>query len=211
MQRLMFRIEKLHFSYNDNPVFENFSATSDAGIVILRGPSGCGKTTLLKLLSGHLEPDKVAYMPSPESSCLVIQEDGLFPWLSGNKNLLLGGNISHEEVSKHPLYFLIKDFADKRACNLSFGQRRKIELVRAFAHEFRLLCLDEPFNYIDPETKVILADYVSSDCMQNTLVVITTHYDADIRELDSDVFTMDGILPVGGHLEPLRWKATDRS
>ena len=207
MDRLIFRIEKLTFSYTDMPVFEDFSAISNAKVVVLRGPSGCGKTTLLKLLTGHLKPTSSPIYASIESSCLVIQEDGLFPWLTGVQNLTIGGNISYETVCQHPMYFLIKDFVEKKTYTLSFGQRRKIELVRAFTRRFRMLCLDEPFNFIDPGTRTVLADYINSNAMPETLIVMTTHYDADVKGIESDIFTFDVALPVHGKHTPVHHKS----
>jgi ABC-type multidrug transport system ATPase subunit len=198
MRRIIFRIEDLDFSYSDTSVFQGFSVNSDARIIVLRGPSGCGKTTLLKLLSGHLAPHRVTYMPPTEGSCIIVQEDGLFPWLTGKKNLYLGGTLSSAQIRQHPLYFLIKDFVDRKAFRLSFGQRRKLELFRVLSRRFPLLCLDEPFNYMDPEARAVFSDYISSESMSDVLVVMTTHYDADISGLECDVFSFDGRLPVSG-------------
>jgi ABC-type multidrug transport system ATPase subunit len=209
MGRYLFRIENLSFSYNGTPVFKDFYARSNAKIVVLLGPSGCGKTTLLKLLSGHLKPDRITYMPPSEGSCIIIQEDGLFPWLTGIQNLMLGKSISMDTIYRHPLYFLIKDFVKKKVYTLSFGQRRKIELIRTLTHRFQLLCLDEPFNFIDPDSRKIFADYINSKISPKTLLAITSHYENDFKDVDCDIFSLDGKLPVQGIQIPIMQKATD--
>ncbi len=82
------RIKGLCFSYNSFTIFEDFELYSDANLLFINGPNGCGKTTLLKLISGNLQPDSFEEMPDNENSCMILQEDALFPWLTGKDNIL---------------------------------------------------------------------------------------------------------------------------
>ncbi len=61
----------------------------DGEFVALVGPSGCGKTTLLNLCSGWLSPD-TGRVDRPARLRMVFQQDGLFPWLTVDENILLG-------------------------------------------------------------------------------------------------------------------------
>jgi ABC-type multidrug transport system ATPase subunit len=191
-------------------VFDAFSVSSDARIMVLRGPSGCGKTTLFKLITGYLQPDSPALLPDAAASCLIIQEDGLFSWLTGWDNLLLGGGIKQMDAEHHVLFPLVADFVHRRVCEMSFGQRRKIELARTLMRPYRLYCLDEPFNYIDPSSRAILSDYLSSENMAHALIVMSTHYDADIQRIACDVISFDGQLPVRCGVKPIRHQLGDR-
>lgn len=202
--RIRYRIEGLSFSYPSSPVFDDFSVDSDARIVVLRGPSGCGKTTLLKLMTSYLRPEKPAVLPESASSYLIVQEDALFPWLTGVDNLLLGSGISLPDAQRHLLFPLVADFVHRRVHQMSFGQRRKVELVRALMRPYRLFCLDEPFNYIDPASRSLLSDYLNSAQLDDALIVMSTHYDADTMRIDCEVVTFDGQLPVRGVVAPVR-------
>lgn len=199
-----FRIGGLSFSYPSSPVFDDFAVDSYARIVVLRGPSGCGKTTLLKLMTGYLRPEKPTVLPENASSCLIVQEDALFPWLTGVDNLLLGSGIALPDAQRHALFPLVADFIHRRVYQMSFGQRRKIELVRVLMRPYRLFCLDEPFNYIDPASRSLLSDFLNGTQLHDALIVMSTHYDADTMRIDCDVVTFDGQLPVRGVVPPVR-------
>jgi len=105
--------------------------------------------------------------------------------------------------------FSYQGFCKKKVYALSFGQRRKIELIRTLAHQFQLLCLDEPFNFIDPDSRKIFADYINSKISPKTLLAITSHYENDFKDVECDIFSLDGKLPVQGIQLPIMQKATD--
>ena len=194
--RPVFEIERLSFSYPETAVFDNFSASSSSNIVVLRGPSGCGKTTLLNLLLGFLKPNNVVRLPKAQKPAMIIQEDGLFPWLTSKGNLLLGGRVKWEDAIAHPLYPMVSELMERRVYTLSYGQRRKIELFAVLCRRHDLLCLDEPFNFIDPPSRATIAEHLKSGALSDGLVIITSHYEQDIVNLDCDIFELDGTLPV---------------
>ncbi|QQR57422.1 MAG: ATP-binding cassette domain-containing protein [Candidatus Melainabacteria bacterium] len=178
-------------------VFKDFSLQSAASLIVLRGASGCGKTTLLKLLSGHLQPQRVEYMPSAKGSCLVLQEDSLLPWMTGMENICKFAKISSCEVCQHPMYKLISRFVDKKAYQMSYGQRRMVELFRAIIHRPPYLYLDEPFNFLDEININAVAPFLVELSLTGTTVVLSNHHKEDIEiQRSADVFKFDGKFPV---------------
>ena len=164
----------------------------------MKGPSGCGKTTLLKLICGFLNPDAPGMIdgPLPTETCLVLQEDALFPWLSGLGNILALLPIDRGTVESHPIYPLVSPFFHRRAHQLSYGQRRKIEIFRATLLAPAVLCLDEPFNFLDPASrKDIIVGLFSDKVLPRTRIVMTTHLDDDLRILAPRQFVFDGSQP----------------
>ena len=97
-------IENLCFSYGSTQVIKNFSIQAEEGsFTTLLGASGCGKTTLLRLVSGFLEPDsgeiKIGgqiingILPNKRKIGFVFQDYALFPHLTVEQNLFYGLNL----------------------------------------------------------------------------------------------------------------------
>jgi len=190
-------IKGLSYSYRGLEVFKDFSLNADSKTVVLRGASGCGKTTLLKILSGNLEPDRVEIMPPSKGSCLVLQEDSLFPWLTGIENISKLTRLSPERFQSHPMYELISSFVTRKACRMSYGQRRMVELFRAIVYRPRFLYLDEPFNFLDEGNMGLVVPFLTSETMKDTTLVLSNHHRDDGGMIKSaNIFKFDGKFPV---------------
>jgi ABC-type multidrug transport system ATPase subunit len=191
-------VEGLCYTYDGIPIFRDFSLHSAAPLIVLRGASGCGKTTLLKLLSGHLQPDAVTSKPSVNGACLVLQEDSLLPWMTGMENICKFARVSSPQVRKHPMFRLITDFVEKKAYQMSYGQRRIVELFRAVIHRPPYLYLDEPFNFLDEANIDAVAPFLVELSLTGTNVVLSNHHKEDIEiQRSADVFKFSGKLPLG--------------
>ena len=190
-------IRGLSFSYRNTKVFDSFSFTTSDRIVVLRGPSGCGKTTLLKILSRNLIPDHVVEISAPQKTLMLVQEDALAPWLTGIDNISRFTGVARADVEGHPAFMHIRPFLYRRACEMSYGQRRLIELTRATLIVPSLLCLDEPFNFLDPRSRRIFTEILLNDALlPDTQIMITSHYLEDFEAQKITQFEFDGDLPV---------------
>lgn len=170
---------------------------ADAKTIVLRGPSGCGKTTLLKLLSGNLVPDRAKHMPSTKNACLVLQEDSLFPWLTGVENIRIITRLKPHEFEHHPMYELIAPFVNQKACRMSYGQRRLVELFRAIIFKPRFLYLDEPFNFLDEKRIGLVLPFLQREYMQDIHLIMSNHHrDESSLVQSANVFVFDGCFPV---------------
>jgi len=190
-------IEGLSYAYRGLEVFKDFHLHADSKIIVLRGASGCGKTTLLKLLSGNLSPDRVAVIPPTAGSCLVLQEDSLFPWLTGAENISKLTRISPRQFQEHPMYELISAFVHRKAARMSYGQRRMVELFRAIIFCPRFLYLDEPFNFLDEDNMGLIVPFLQGESLKDTTLVLSNHHRDDggiIRA--ANIFKFDGKFPV---------------
>lgn len=185
-------IKDLHFAYENLLLFESFDFKSDHNFIIIQGFSGCGKSTLLKIITNNLEPRKVQFITPFEKNCLILQEDALFPWLDGFQNIIKFVDTSIEEIKEHKLFKHIETFITKKAYEMSFGQRRLIELFRAILYKPNILCLDEPFNYLDHKSRLLLSDVLFKDgfVSDNCRIIMTTHYSSDIEELKEVKFQL---------------------
>lgn len=189
-------VRRLSFSYDRDYVFKDFNISSDSNPVLFRGPSGCGKTTLLKLLTGNLPPIDGASLPGYRRKLLVLQEDALFPWLSGMSNVKRILQIEEDAIKRHPMYNVVQGFITKPTFSMSFGQRRLVELFRAVLYAPDLLCLDEPFNYLDPESRTNASHHLLALRESGSQLLISSHYAEDFAIVDAPIFRFSGRLPV---------------
>ncbi|MFF7457150.1 TlrC/CarA/OleB/SrmB family ABC-F type ribosomal protection protein [Kitasatospora sp. NPDC008115] len=148
--------------------------------LLVTGPNGAGKTTLMRVLAGELTPDEGSVRTRGRIGHLRQEES---PWPAG---LTLaqafsdgrGGNQadqadqadradreSPEDHAEHLLSLGLFRPADLRlrVGELSYGQRRRLELARLVAEPVDLLLLDEPTNHLSPalveELEAALADF----------------------------------------------------
>jgi ABC-type nitrate/sulfonate/bicarbonate transport system ATPase subunit len=190
-------VEGLSYSYNALEIFRDLSLAAEHKTVILRGPSGCGKTTLLKILSGNLKPDRAKVLPTSARGCLVLQEDSLFPWLTGLENIEVFTGLKLQQMKLHPMFELIELFVDRKACFMSYGQRRLVELFRAIVFRPQYLYLDEPFNFLDEARIALVLPFFQGEFMTETNLVMSNHHREDLSVLGkASIFHFDGQFPI---------------
>ena len=153
--------------------------------VAIVGPSGCGKTTLLNVCSGWLSPS-AGIVHRPSRLRMVFQQDGLFPWLTVEENILLGlSQVADREERRRRASALLDliglaAFAKVYPHQLSGGMRQRVELARAIGGETPLLLMDEPFSSLDYLARLKMRREVARILReQPRTVVLVTH---DIEE-----------------------------
>ena len=174
--------------------------------VSLVGPSGCGKTTLLKLLAGLSRPTSGSFaaIGLPENglpaNALVFQEHGLFPWMPVLANVAFGlemRGVSQAVRHARALAFLenigLADFARNYPHELSSGMRQRVAIARAFLTEPQILLMDEPFNALDAQSKLLLQEELLRIWKQNRRMVLFVTHDIEEAVLLGDrVMVMSG-------------------
>ena len=153
--------------------------------VALVGPSGCGKTTLLNVCSGWLQPTS-GKVERPARQRMVFQQDGLFPWLTVDENVLMGLRHLNDRAERRrradALLGLIglTGFHGAYPHQLSGGMRQRVELARAIGGDTPLLLMDEPFSSLDYLTRLKMRQELAMLLReQPRTVVLVTH---DIEE-----------------------------
>jgi spermidine/putrescine transport system ATP-binding protein len=153
--------------------FGNFTAVKDANLAIkggeffsFLGPSGCGKTTILRTVSGFLDPsqgrvkiggqDMAGIGPNKRPTALIFQNLALFPLMTVADNIAYGlrvRGVSKADRMKRADELLsliaLQGQGQKLVSELSGGQRQRVAIARALAVEPQVLLLDEPLSALD--------------------------------------------------------------
>jgi NitT/TauT family transport system ATP-binding protein len=197
MNAKVLQVENLAFSYGERPVLEGVSFALDHGeFLAVVGMSGCGKSTLLQLLAADRKPTQ-GTIQRLGNFRRVHQQDGLFPWLTCEENILLGLRGAPAEAKSGFLELVetlnIVDHLKSFPHELSGGLRQRVELARALIGHPEGLLLDEPFSSLDYLTRMETREYLARILKQRpTTVVMVTH---DIPEA---LFFADRLLLLAG-------------
>jgi branched-chain amino acid transport system ATP-binding protein len=158
----LLRAERVRIEYGQIPAVNEVTLEVDSGeIVALLGPNGAGKTTLLNTIGGLLRPSagQVTFdgrdithirgdLVARRGISLVPEGRGLFPGLSVEDNLRIGGYWAEDEYQQRweqvVEYFpILATRRRQQAASLSGGEQQQLAIARALMAQPRLLMLDE--------------------------------------------------------------------
>jgi NitT/TauT family transport system ATP-binding protein len=197
----MLRVEHLKKSYGSVEAIADISFEVGAGeFVCVVGPSGCGKTTLLKCISGLLEPTagSVALDGPREKMALVFQEysRSLFPWMNVRQNVAFplrrkkAAKAEAKRIVEESLRSVgLEDAIDRYPWQLSGGMQQRVAIARALAYEPSILLMDEPFASVDAQTRADLEDLVMEVRRRYDMTILFVTHD-----IDESVYLSDRIV-----------------
>lgn len=157
---------------------------------VVTDASGVGKTTLIKTIAGMLPVLDGSALLLPPVSSLVFQEARLIESLTAVENVaLVVGGLDEQAIRAELLELLPAEALDVPVCDLSGGQRRRVEIVRALLFPSTAVLLDEPFSSLDEQAHERAAAFVRRRLAGRTLLV-ASHDPKDIRLLEAQARTL---------------------
>lgn len=146
--------------------------------LILRGPNGAGKTTLLRTLAGLTPPLGGSIDCAPETIAYAGHADGLKAQLTVTENLRFwAGAFGVRDIDPALNAFDLHPLADRRAGEMSAGQKRRLSLARLLVTGRPLWCLDEPTVSLDTENVARFAKAIEAHLATGGAAIIATHID----------------------------------
>lgn len=198
----------------------SFEAGKITGVI---GPNGSGKSTLVNVLTGMIPFDqgviilegkeRISKLDSVECPDLGItrtfQEVRLFEQMTVLDNILVvitERTVTAGLFETHKKYHLslaekvlqkvgIWEFKDKSARNLSYGQRKLLEIARVLAMkeigDANIIFFDEPYAGLFPEMIKIVSTIIKELKAEGSTIILIEHNMELIRELSDHVIVMD--------------------
>ncbi len=219
----MIKVDNLTRSYGNFLAVDNVSFTiSDGEIVGLLGHNGAGKTTIMKMLSGYLEPSsgaiEIAAMDLSANRSAVQAILGYLPenlpiypemsvadYLDYAAHLKgLSGDACRDSVRRVVKATDIGAKLLAPIATLSRGYKQRVGVSQALLGNPKILILDEPTNGLDPTQTQQMRTLIKTIAQQAT-VILSTHIMQEVDALcDRALIMRNGELAVDARLEDLR-------
>jgi len=188
----------------------------------LLGPNGAGKTTSINMICGLLKPDAgevtIRGNVITNGDASIRTRVGVCP-----QNIVLWGQLTCLEQMQFigEMYGMrgkaararaerlleeldLTEKKNKLARTLSGGMQRRLNLAMALVHDPEILVLDEPEAGLDPQSRVLVRDYVKSLARQKTIILTTHNMDEADRMADRVAIMDHGRLLVVDTPEALK-------
>jgi ABC-2 type transport system ATP-binding protein len=219
----MIKVEHLTRKYGDFTAVDNVSFEIGQGeIVGLLGHNGAGKTTIMKMMTGYLEPTegnitvdgldigkhrrkiqkKIGYLPE---NCPVYPEMTVLDYLEYSAAL--------HGVAKQERPALIREAvartaleakATKQLSTLSRGYRQRTGVAQAILHKPDILILDEPTNGLDP-TQIQHMRILIAELSKTTTIIVSTHILQEVQAIsDRVIIIKDGAVGLDAQVDGLQ-------
>ena len=210
----LLKLENVKFAYKNTSVIEDFNLSVDEGsFTTLLGSSGCGKTTILRLISGFLNPDSGTIkingeiqnnvLPNRRKVGMVFQDYALFPHLTVEQNLFYGLNLTkpskeqkaqNEQIVKTTAENLdIQNLLQRFPSELSGGQQQRVALGRSLVLKPKILLMDEPLSSLDTNLRLKVREELKE--IQKRLKITTVYVTHDREE----AFSLSDKIAVMNH------------
>lgn len=194
-------IRELSKSYKKNKsVLNGLTLSIPAGrIVGLLGPNGCGKSTLIKLISGLLQPDSGEILIDgkkigEESKAVVsyLPERTYFNSWMRVEQLIEYFTEFYADFDPQRAFSLLYDLKinpKAKLKSLSKGTKEKVQLILVMSRNAKLYLLDEPIAGVDPAAREYILSTIVGNYNTQASIIITTHLITDVEQvLDDFVF-----------------------
>ncbi len=167
-------------------------------LVALIGPNGAGKTTLLRALAGLVPSEGAIEIGGDALSSLRLSERArrfaylpqghIVHWPLPARDIVALGRYPHgatdparltprdsEAVQRAMQAADVVEFGERRATELSGGERSRVALARVLAVEAPVILADEPTSSLDPRHQIDVMKTLRSAADGGTLVIVVTH------------------------------------
>jgi spermidine/putrescine transport system ATP-binding protein len=200
--------------------FGQFTAVDNANLDIksgeffsFLGPSGCGKTTILRTVSGFLDPsegkvkiggqDMAGKGPNQRPTALIFQNLALFPLMTVAENITYGLRVrgvdktARMKKADELLHLIaLPGQGNKLVGELSGGQKQRVAIARALAVQPKVLLLDEPLSALDLKLRQHMRTELRSIQQQVGITFIyITHDQGEALTMSDRIAVMsDGVI-----------------
>ena len=206
--RYVIETQNLTKKYNSFLAVDGLNLRINKGEVFgFLGPNGAGKTTSIKMMVGLLKPTKGRVLiegeeiESVEKRKIGVCPQDLVIWdgLTSEENIaLIGdmyevpGKVLKERITQLLHDLILSDKTKTVASQLSGGMKRRLNLAMAVIHDPEIVVLDEPSAGLDPQSRLVLWEYIQSLSKEKgKTIILTTHLMEEADRLSDRIAIMD--------------------
>ena len=174
-------IEAVTHGFGTRILLQSISTGIAAGEVIaVVGRNGDGKTTLLRILTGELDPDQGRVTISGSTSIGVLTQEHVGHPDESVRDVILDGEPDHVWAADSQRRDLVQSLLsgidlDRLIGTLSGGERRRVGLVEVLLADHDLVVLDEPTNHLDVEAISFLAAHLAARNRAGLAMMVVSH------------------------------------
>lgn len=218
----MISVSDLEKRYGDLRAVSGVTFEIEAGeIVGLLGQNGAGKTTIMKILTGYLEPtrgtatiggkDVIEERLAVQTQIGYLPENApLYPEMLVQEYLLMMAELRgipeydrRRAVAEAVRSTGLEDRLVQSIGTLSKGFKQRVGLAQAIVHEPKVLILDEPTNGLDPVQILEIRELIQR-LAEKTTILLSTHILQEIEAVcDRVIVLIDGHLSTDASLDEL--------
>jgi len=209
--------------------FGSFTAVNSIDLHIRKGslygflgPNGAGKSTTIKMLTGiyslsggDIVVDGMSILKYPQKIKMITgyipDQPYLYDRLTGKEFLFFCGGLFGLDKKSVKLRIeemietlKLGDWLNKRTEEYSQGMKQRVAIASAFLHHPRLIILDEPMVGLDPQSAVLVKQFLKRKSEEGITVFMSTHSLNVVEEICSDVGIINkGKIIFSGGLDEL--------
>lgn len=205
---LVIRVSGLTKRYGDLTAVDNLNLNIYQGEIFgFLGPNGAGKSTTINMICGLIQPDAGQIFIHGQQTVhghgrrnsfgLCPQEVIIWPKLTCLEQLVFMGEMygmPQQEAKKAGLILLerlgLTDKIHKLGGTLSGGMKRRLNLCLALVHDPEIVVLDEPEAGLDPQSRIMVRDFIRG-LRKSKTVILTTHNMDEADRLSDQVAIID--------------------
>jgi ABC-2 type transport system ATP-binding protein len=219
----MIQVEHLMRCYGELTAVDDVSFDVGQGEVVgLLGHNGAGKTTIMKMLTGFLEPtagtilidklrigedtraiqNRIGYLPE---NCPLYPEMTVIDYLEYQAGLHgVPASKRTRVVARAIKRTALREKASDTIQTLSRGYRQRVGVAQAILHEPAIVILDEPTNGLDPTQILHMRELIRELALEAT-VIVSTHILQEVQAICERVLILRaGRLVLDSRLDALQ-------
>lgn len=219
----MIEVKNLTKRFGSFTALQDISLTVENGSVYgLVGYNGAGKTTLLKNISGIYKPEAGEVLFDGENifnnekkkeEIFFMPDDLYFSPYANMKKMADFYNGYYRRFNYNTFNRLVEAFGldpKKRISGFSKGMQRQAEMVLALSTHPKLLLLDESFDGIDPQKRLLMKGLLKEAIKENnTSVIISSHNLQELENLCDHIGIINGKkISITGAVDELSYGKT---